>query len=267
MKWRSLAALLLLAALVPGCATVPITGRSQLDLVPAQQLTALAADSYAELLGEARLSQDEKWTGVVEGIGARIASSAEAFLIDHGLQSQIRYYDWEFALIVDDAQANAFCMPGGKVAVYTGILPLAPSETSLAVVIGHEVAHAIANHGGERMSQLLLAELGGMALSKAVEEKPEETRQLAYLAYGIGAQVGVLLPYSRTHESEADRIGLILMARAGYDPRSAVAFWERMAAEKGAEPPEFLSTHPSSARRIEAIRGYLPEALGYFEEP
>jgi predicted Zn-dependent protease len=134
-------------------------------------------------------------------------------------------------------------------------------------VVGHEVAHAIANHGGERMSQLLLADLGGMALSKAVEEKPEETRQLAFLAYGVGAQVGVLLPYSRTHESEADRIGLILMARAGYDPRSAVPFWERMAAQKGAEPPEFLSTHPSSDRRIEDIRMHLPEALGYYESP
>jgi len=158
-------------------------------------------------------------------------------------------------------------MPGGKIAVYTGILPVARDGAGLATVMAHEVAHAIANHGGERMSQLLLAQLGGMALSRAIREKPEETRELLMMAYGIGANIGVLLPYSRQHESEADRIGLILMAQAGYDPVAAIAFWQRMAARGQGEPPEFLSTHPSHATRIEDLRTWIPEADSYYRAP
>jgi predicted Zn-dependent protease len=152
------------------------------------------------------------------------------------------------------------------VGVYSGILPVAHGENGLAVVMGHEVAHAIANHGGERMSQLLLAQLGGMALSTAVKEQPEKTQQLAMLAYGVGAHVGVLLPYSRKHESEADRIGLILMARAGYDPRAAIPFWQRMNEQGGERPPEFLSTHPAPERRIQDIRDQIPEAMKYYQK-
>ncbi len=159
-------------------------------------------------------------------------------------------------------------MPGGKVGVYSGILPITKNSAGLAVVVAHEVAHALANHGGERMSQLLLAQLGGMALSQALSQKPAETQQLAMMAYGLGANVGVLLPYDRKQESEADRIGLILMAQAGYDPQAAISFWQRMEAQgSGGAPPEFLSTHPSHATRISDLRTWLPEAMGYYKQP
>ena len=258
---------LLLAGLaLAGCATVPITGRSQLQLVSQAELTAMGAESYHEFIAESSISQDAEKTAMVRRVGQRVANSAETFLRSHGLGEDLRYYDWEFNLIDDDETANAFCVSGGKIAVYTGIFPIAENDQGLAVVMAHEVAHALANHGGERMSQLLVAQLGGMALSKAVEKEPEKTQELWLAAYGIGAQFGFLMPYSRQHESEADRIGLILMAQAGYPPEAAIPFWQRMAAAGGASPPEFLSTHPSPETRIEQIREYLPEALSYYNE-
>lgn len=247
-----------------GCATVPITGRSQLSLLPESELVALGAENYREFLAGEELSTDQAKTRMVVEVGQNIARSTEQFMRANGMAHLVGNYRWEFALIQDDSTANAFCMPGGKIAVYTGILPIARDATGLAVVVGHEVAHALANHGGERMSQLMLAELGGMALSQAVRQKPEQTRQLLMLAYGVGANVGVLLPYSRRHESEADRIGLILMAQAGYDPQAAIPFWQRMAARGTGAPPEFLSTHPAHATRIDDIRTWLPEATGYY---
>lgn len=264
MNRRLVGALAALAFLSAGCASVPLTGRQQLSLVPQSDLAAAASRSYEELLRESELSRDAEAVSTVTRVGSRVAAAAEAFLAEEGLESQIAYYNWEFALIADDETANAFCMSGGKIAVYSGILPIAGGEDGLAVVISHEVAHALANHGGERMSQLLIAELGGMALARAIEEKPERTRDLLMLAYGVGANVGVLLPYSRQHEAEADRIGLTLMARAGHDPRAAVTFWERMKHESGGGPPEFLSTHPATETRIDVIRRYLPEALNHY---
>lgn len=262
---RRVSLFVLAGLMLAGCATVPVTGRSQLSLVSHAELTEMGAESYHQFIAESRLSQDARATAMVRGVGERVARSAETFLRSHGLERDLRYYDWEFNLIDDDEVANAFCVSGGKIAVYTGILPIAGSEEGLAVVVAHEVAHALANHGGERMSQLLIAQLGGMALSKAVEKEPEKTRELWMTAYGIGAQFGFLMPYSRQHESEADRIGLILMAQAGYHPEAAIPFWQRMAGEGGARPPEFLSTHPSPATRIEQIREHLPEALQYYE--
>lgn len=253
-----------LSGLSGGCATVPITGRSQLSLMPESELAALGAENYREFLAGEELSSDQAKTRMVVEVGQNIARSTEQFMRANGMAGLVGNYQWEFALIEDDSTANAFCMPGGKVAVYTGILPVARDATGLAVVVGHEVAHALANHGGERMSQLLLAQLGGMALSQALSQKPEETQQLAMMAYGLGANVGVLLPYDRKQESEADRIGLILMAQAGYDPQAAVPFWQRMNARGSGAPPEFLSTHPSHATRIEDLRGWLPEAMGYY---
>lgn len=250
--------------MLAGCATVPVTGRSQLLLVSQAELTTMGAESYHQFIAESNLSQDARATAMVTGVGERVARSAETFLRLHGLEGDLRYYDWEFNLIDDDETANAFCVSGGKIAVYTGILPIAENEEGLAVVVAHEVAHALANHGGERMSQLLVVELGGIALSKAVEKEPRKTQELWRIAYGIGVQVGALLPYSRQHESEADRIGLILMAQAGYNPEAAIPFWQRMAGDGGARPPEFLSTHPSPATRIEQIREHLPEALQYY---
>jgi len=263
---RRVFAVVLAGLMLAGCATVPITGRSQLSLVSQAELTAMGADSYHQFIAESNLSDDAAEIATVRRVGERVAASAEAFLRAHGLEGDLRYYDWEFNVIDDDETANAFCVSGGKIAVYTGILPITEDEEGLAVVVAHEVAHALANHGGERMSQLLVAELGGIALSKAVEKEPQKTQDLWKAVYGLGAQVGYLLPYSRQHESEADRIGLILMAQAGYHPGAAIQFWQRMAAEGGARPPEFLSTHPSPETRIDQIREYLPEALTYYEE-
>jgi predicted Zn-dependent protease len=267
---RGVAALVAVAALAAGlggCATVPVTGRSQISLVPESELAALGEQSYLEFLDGATLSTDAAKAEFVRRIGGNIARSAETFMRDNGMAGAVAGYKWEFALVEDDSTVNALCMPGGKIVVYTGILPVTRDGAGLAAVLGHEVAHALANHAGERMSQLLLAQLGGVALSRAVREKPEETRQLVMLAYGIGANVGVLLPYSRQHESEADRIGLILMAQAGYDPAAAIAFWQRMAARGKGEPPEFLSTHPAHATRIEEMRSWIPEADSYYRAP
>jgi len=248
-----------------GCAIVPLTGRSQLSLVSESELAALGAQDYKDLLAGEKLSKNQAEIRTVAVVGQNVARSAEQFMRANGMAGQAASYRWEFTLIEDDATANAFCMPGGKVGVYSGILPITKNSAGLAVVVAHEVAHAIANHGGERMSQLLLAQLGGMALSQALQQKPQETQQLAMMAYGLGANVGVLLPYDRKQESEADRIGLILMAQAGYDPQAAIAFWQRMEAQGSGEPPEFLSTHPSHATRISDLRKWLPEAMKYYK--
>jgi predicted Zn-dependent protease len=202
---------------------------------------------------------------MVQRVGRRIQGAVERYFAEHSMSDQLKGYAWEFNL-VESKEVNAWCMPGGKVVVYSGILPIAGDEAGLAVVMAHEIAHAIAKHGNERMSQGLLTELGGIALSTALESYPEQTRALWMTAFGVGAQVGVLLPYSRLHESEADRLGLIFMAMAGYDPNEAPRFWGRMSAEKGgAAPPEFLSTHPSDKTRIEKIKEEIPEAMKYYE--
>ncbi len=182
------------------------------------------------------------------------------------MSGELKNYKWEFNL-VDSPDINAWCMPGGKVVVYTGILKVTKSETGLAVVMGHEIAHAIAKHGNERMSHGLLAQAGGLALSTALKDKPKETQQLWMQAFGVGVQVAAILPYSRLQESESDRLGLIFMSMAGYDPNEAVSFWQRMSQEKGGKtPPEFLSTHPSDATRIRKIRETIPEAMQYYKK-
>ena len=249
-----------------GCAEVPLTHRQGLHLVPQSQMLAMSFQQYDKVMKESRLCTDQKKVNMVRKVGKRIAGAAEEFLRDSGLEAEIKNYTWEFKLIEDDKMVNAWCMPGGKVAVYTGILPITRDENGLAVVLGHEVAHAIARHGNERMSQSLLASMGGMALAIALKEKPERTRRLYMAAFGVGASVGFLLPYSRVHESEADRIGLTLMARAGYDPRGAIPFWERMNKKGGARPPEFLSTHPAPASRIAYMKIHINEALPYYEK-
>jgi predicted Zn-dependent protease len=182
----------------------------------------------------------------------------------NNLAYKLEGYEWEFNLI-EDSLVNAWAMPGGKVVVYTGILPICRDENGLAVVMGHEIAHAIAGHGGERMSQGLLVQMGGIAINEALKNKPEETRNLFMTAYGVGATVGVMLPYSRLHENEADHLGLIFMAMAGYNPNHAVDFWGRMAQEGGAKPPEFLSTHPSDETRVKNLRDLIPEAMQYYK--
>jgi predicted Zn-dependent protease len=257
---------LLLIGLILGlaCSRVPITGRQQLNLIPSDTIHAMSFDQYSQFLREHPLSQDRDDQTRVRRVGRRIQRAVETFFAEQNMSDQLRGYDWDFNLVEDEA-VNAWCMPGGKVVVYSGILPITQDEAGLAVVMGHEIAHAIAEHGSERMSHGLLTQLGGMALEKALESKPDETRMLFLTAYGIGSQLGVMLPYSRLHESEADHLGLIFMAMAGYDPRDAPAFWERMAAGKqGAAPPEFLSTHPSDETRIRKIRELIPEAMNYY---
>jgi predicted Zn-dependent protease len=251
---------------VVSCAEVPITHRHSLHLVPDSQLMTLSHQEYNQVLQKSRLSTDAEAVAMVHRVGARIAQTAEQFLREAGQGGTIQNYHWEFNLIQDDKTVNAWVMPGGKAAVYTGILKYTQDETGLAVVLGHEVGHAIAGHGNERMSQGLLAQLGGMALSVALSTQYPQTQGLFLAAYGAGATYGVLLPFSRLEESEADRIGLILMARAGYDPRQAIPFWERMSKQNGSrQPPEFLSTHPATQTRMQDIARELPEALRYYQ--
>ena len=247
------------------CATVPVTGRRQLDLVPDSEILTMSYSEYTTVMKKSKLSTDQDKVNMVRRVGKRIATAAEEFLVAEGLGFEVKNYKWEFNLIQDDKVVNAWCMPGGKVAVYTGLLPVTRDETGLAVVLGHEVAHAIAKHGGERMSQGLLAELGGIGLALALSTQPAVTQSIFMQAYGVGTQVGVLLPYSRLHESEADHIGLILMAKAGYDPRAAVPLWERMNQMGGSRPPEFLSTHPAPESRIRNIQALLPDAMRYYK--
>ena len=258
--YLTLVALVIVAA----CATVPITGRKQLSIIPSGQLQSMSYDQYAEVLQTSPLSTDREATAMVKRVGARIQVAVEQYMAQQGLSGQLSGYQWEFNLLESD-QVNAWCMPGGKVAFYTGILPICQGEAGIAVVMGHEIAHAIADHGGERMSQGLLTQFGGMALDQALSNKPEQTRALASTAFALGAQFGAVLPFSRLHESEADHMGLIFMAMAGYDPRQAPAFWERMAAGGGAKPPEFMSTHPSDETRIRKLNESMPDALRYYQ--
>lgn len=254
----------ILLFLMLSCQTVPITGRQQINLIPSDTILSMSSGEYKDFLSKHKTITNTEQASMVTRAGQHIQRAVEQYFSEHSMSDRLRDYRWEFNL-VDDAQVNAWCMPGGKVVVYTGILPVAQDEAGLAVVMGHEIAHAVANHGDERMSQGLIAQLGGVSLSAAVSEKPKETQSLFMSAYGLGAQVGALLPYSRIQESEADHLGLIFMAMAGYDPHSAVDFWKRMAdSKKGGSPPEFLSTHPADATRIGKIEQLIPEAMKYF---
>jgi len=251
---RSLAVVVALVLVCFGCVTVPYTKRSQLILLSEPEEVQLGVASYEEVLKKAKVMRDPAFTEPLRRVGERIARAANK-----------PEYDWEFTVIDDPKQVNAFALPGGKVAVYTGLYPVAQDEAGLAVVVGHEVAHALARHGAERMSQGLVAQLAGVGLSVAVGDSSPATRSAVMGAFGLGAQVGVLLPFGRSQESEADHIGMILMAKAGYDPAAALKLWQRMEAQAGgASPPEFLSTHPGYQTRQANIRSWLPEAEGYY---
>lgn len=246
------------------CSTVPITGRRQLNLVSDSEMISLGQQQYQETLSKSRLSSNSQETAMVRRVGQRIQQAVETYFRQQNAMDQLAGYQWEFNLI-EDKQENAWCMPGGKVAVYTGILPITQDENGLAVVMGHEIAHAVAKHGNERMSQGLVQQLGGQALSVALANNSQATQQLALQAFGVGTGV-TLLKYGRNQESEADHLGLIFMAIAGYDPRGAITFWQRMdARENQASPPEFLSTHPSNGTRVADIQRELPEALKYYK--
>ena len=251
---------------VVSCASVPVTGRKQISLVSNSEITALSNEEYKDILSQSKIETGTANARMVQEVGQKIARAAEQFLTENGQKNQLSDYNWEFNLIKEDNTVNAFCMPGGKIVVYTGILPYTKNADGLAVVIGHEVAHAIANHGAERMSQNILVGIGGNILGAATKNQSDQTKQLFGMAYGVGSQVGVLLPYSRSHESEADRIGLILTARAGYNPNYAVAFWTDMSEKSNNSSFDLLSTHPSASKRISDIKKYLPEALQYYKK-
>jgi predicted Zn-dependent protease len=255
----NLIGIILIAA---GCSTVPLTGRRQLSIVSNDEVLTSSFQQYDEYIKTATISKNKQNTELVVKVGKRIAAAVEQYMKNNGLEDQMKEFQWEFHLVAD-ATPNAFCMPGGKIVVYEGILPFTQDETGLAVVLGHEVAHAVAKHSNERMSQQMVVALGEEVVNVAVSKKSDLVKQLAPTIYGLGSQFAVMLPYSRSHESEADHMGLIFMAMAGYDPAMAEGFWLRMS-QSGSKTPEFLSTHPSDQTRVEKIRSWLPEANKYY---
>ncbi|MBK5270207.1 MAG: M48 family metallopeptidase [Bacteroidia bacterium] len=263
---KKIISFLLLAFVFTSCTQNLVTGRKQLSLVSEPELQAMALKEYNTFLTTNKTVNpaNNRDAEMVRRVGRNISTAIKTYYDGKGQTSVLEGYQWEFNL-VDNKEANAWCMPGGKVVVYTGLLPLTQNETALAIVMGHEIAHAVAQHGSERMSQSLLQQLGGVALSVAVANKPNETQNLFMTAYGLGSTVGGLLPFSRKQETEADRFGLYFSAMAGYDPREAIPFWERMSAAGGAKPPEFLSSHPSDATRISNLNKIMPQAMKYYQ--
>lgn len=257
---RLSAALLLLASLV-ACSTTP-TGRSQLNFMSSAQEMRLGADAYDEMLADAKLITSGPQYQMVQRIGKRIAQSAKDLYPD----TDAKNFLWEFSLIDDPGMVNAWALPGGKCAVYTGLLPITQDEESLAAVMGHEVAHAILSHGAERMTHNMVLQGGLVAASFSMRKLDAEQRGGIMAALGLGATVGVMLPFSRSHESEADEYGIRMAANAGYDPRAAVGLWQRMGALGGERPPEWLSTHPSEETRIERLEAAMPEALELYRK-
>jgi metalloendopeptidase OMA1, mitochondrial len=254
--WAVMAGLTWLLGL--GCSTVPVTGRSQLNFIPADQEMKLGLESFSQMKKDMPVNRDASLNAMVQRVGRRIAAVAE-----------LPNAQWEF-VVFEDKEANAFCLPGGKVGIYTGILPITKTEAGLATVIGHEVAHAVARHGAERMSEAALLQTGGDVAGAFLSGTNARTRQIFSTVYGAGTQVGVALPHSRMQESEADQIGLIYMARAGYEPGEAVAFWERFAQfnrQAGASTPWFLRTHPLDATRIQQLKDWLPKARQELRSP
>ena len=242
------------------CATNPFTGKQSLNFVSNSQLFPSSFQQYGTFLKENKVIVGTTDAKRVENVGMKIKAAAERWLSANGYEGYTKDYKWEYKLI-ENKEINAWCLPGGKIAVYTGILAITKDDAGLATVIGHEVSHALANHGAQRMSAAQLQQLGAVGVAVATGSKSAEQQQMWQQYYGIGSEVGVMLPFSRSHESEADKIGLTLMAIAGYDPELAVAFWERMAASSnGNKPPEFLSTHPADATRIANLRKLIPEA-------
>jgi predicted Zn-dependent protease len=263
---KRLFVILTLAFVAYACAQVAVTGRNQLALVSNSEIIPMATQQYDSIVRTAKLSSNAQQTAMVKEVGVKIQRAVEQYMAQNNASSELQGFKWEFNLIDDPKTVNAWCMPGGKVAFYTGIMPICKDEAGIAVVMGHEVAHAIANHGRERMSQGLVANGLLGTLGAALGQNPTLTKQIFYQAVGVGAQVG-MLKFSRQHESEADKIGLIFMAMAGYDPNEAPKFWERMSSMSGGgAPPEWLSTHPSHATRIKDLKDAIPDAMKYYKK-
>ena len=253
----------LLLTVIVSCSKVPITGRKQLKLLPNSTMIAMGQENYASFLkSNPAVNPPTRSSTEVTNVGNRISQAVEKYMRDNGLSNKIAGYKWEFN-VVDSPEVNAWCMPGGKVVVYTGILPLTKDDAGLAVVMGHEIAHAVAEHGNERMSQELAVQAAGIGLDMYMQQKPQATRDIFMSAFGVGSQLGILT-YSRQHELEADKLGLVFMAMAGYNPERAVSFWQEMSKIGGAKPPEIMSTHPSDERRIAQIQAFMPDAKKYY---
>jgi len=262
---KKLALYFILVFLV-GCSTVPLTGRRQLLLVSDAEVMALSDSSYKSYMATAVKSSKTTENTRVSRVGNKLAAAVEAYLKQEGLSAQINGYNWSFSLI-KDTSVNAFCMPGGKIVVYEGILPVTLDDGGLAVVVGHEIAHAVAKHSSERMSHQLLTNYGATTLGALMSTKSSSAQAIAQTVFGLGAEMGVALPYSRKQEYEADRLGLIFMAMAGYNPAQAISFWQRMSAKSGSSSmPAFLSTHPSDAKRIANLNALLPEAQTFYKK-
>lgn len=253
------------------CSHNAITGRNQLALYPESEMQSMANDQYKQFLSQSKVISPTAGGNIghdaemVRRVGQRISGAITDYYTKQGLSKELEGYKWEYNL-VDSKEVNAWCMPGGKIVVYTGLLPITQNEAALAVVLGHEITHALAHHGNERMSQGMIQQLGGVALSVAVANKPAETQNLFMQAYGVGSNVAGILPFSRKQELEADRFGLRFAAMAGYDPREAIPLWERMKqASGGNRPPEILSTHPVEDTRIAKLKEEMPDALSYYK--
>ena len=245
--------------LFSSCGNVPVTGRRQLLLVSDAEVISASLTQYNDYMKTATISANKTQSAMVERVGKNIAKATEAYLRQDGRENEIAHFSWEFVLVKSD-EVNAFCMPGGKIVVYEGLLPLMASEDELAVVVGHEVGHAVSKHSNERMSQALLAQFGASIVNVALSKKSEAMQSVGNTVFGLGAQLGVMLPYSRTHEYEADYVGLVFMAMSGYNPGSALAFWQKMSnLSGGGNTVDFLSTHPSDSKRIAEIQRRLPE--------
>lgn len=248
----------LILLLLAGCSSVPLTGRKQVLLVSDSEVLTSSLTQYNEYIKTATKSTNSTQTAMVTRVGKKIATATETYLKNNGMSDEVKNFAWEFNLVKDD-QVNAFCMPGGKIVVYEGLMKLVSSDDELAVVVGHEVAHAVAKHSNERMSQQLMAQYGAAIVGAAVQNRSAAVQNVASTVYGVGAQYGVMLPFSRKHETEADYMGLVFMAMAGYNPDVAVTFWQKMSASGSGTTPEFMSTHPSDARRIADIQAALPQ--------
>jgi len=253
------------AFMMTACSSVLLTGRKQLSLVSDAQVLALSDSSYMSFMNTAKLSSKTTENARVLRVGKKIAAAVESYLTAQNMTDQLALFSWSFKL-VKDTSVNAFCMPGGKIVVYEGILPVTLTDAGLAVVLGHEIAHAVAKHANERMSQQMAASGVQSALGTLLSTKSTMTQTLALTVFGLGAEYGVTLPYSRKMEYEADRLGLIFMAMAGYDPNEAVNFWTRMSSQSATVVPEFLSTHPSDTKRIANLKSVMPEALTYYKK-
>lgn len=265
MKKNKIIIALAVIAIATACSTVALTGRKQLTLVSDSEILSLSSQSYKEFVGTSKTSTNSTNTAMVKRVGQKIATVVESYLKANGRESEVANFSWEFNL-VRGTDVNAWCMPGGKVVVFEGILPITQNETGLAVVLGHEIAHAVAKHSNEQISQQMLLEYGASVTDLLASGSSSIVRGSINTLYGVGTQVGVSLPFSRTHEYEADHMGLIFMAMAGYDPNEAVGFWQRMQAANSGGTVELLSTHPSDANRIAKIKEYLPEALKYYKK-